>query len=359
MNKDHILELIKEQKNKINHLEKRWLFLLYDEKLIELRHISSDQLFWQHPNQINILKEEKFLQNIKQSIDNITQNCTDFEELLKQDDLDEEFFEEIKKNCYQQKKELHNLNILLLLNKEDDKKNCFLDINAGAGGTEAQDWAEMLLRMYVRFCEINNLKYALIDQLSGEEAGIKSATLFINAPYATGLLMSENGIHRLVRISPFDANKKRHTSFAAVGITPEIEDIQIKINPLDLRIDTFRAGGAGGQHVNKTDSAVRITHIPTNIVVQCQNERSQLQNKEQAMKMLKSKLHKKEQEERLDNFNAVERKKIEWGSQIRSYVLHPYKMVKDHQTDLESMQPEKVLDGELMEFIEGYLLKRT
>jgi peptide chain release factor 2 len=358
MNQESIIELLKEQKSKITHLRQRFLFLEYDKKLNNLKKITNNPLFWQNLNQKEILKDIKSLEFLNLKINLITKNCIEFEELLKEDNLDIEFIQEIIKTTKEQEKNIYELNILLLLDKENDKKNCFLDINAGAGGTEAQDWAEILLRMYIRFCEEQKFPYRLIDQLPGEEAGIKSATIFINAPYATGLLSSENGIHRLVRISPFDANKKRHTSFAAVGITPEIEDIQISINQLDLRIDTFRAGGAGGQHVNKTDSAVRITHLPTNIVVQCQDERSQLQNKEQAMKMLKSKLYKKEQEERLNNFNSIERKKIEWGSQIRSYILHPYKMVKDHQTELESTQPEKILNGELMTFIEGYLLKR-
>ncbi len=358
MNQEIITELIKEQKNKIDHLKKRWLFLGYDLKLITLQDEINTELFWQNPNQKDILKTEKHLDTINKKINAMLLNCSQTEELIAIENLEYEFIEELYLTLMKQEKEIKALHIQLLLNKESDKKACFLDINAGAGGTEAQDWAEMLLRMYVRFCEEQKFPYTLIDQLAGEEAGIKSATLFINAPYATGLLESENGIHRLVRISPFDTNKKRHTSFAAVGITPEIEDIQITINQADLRIDTFRAGGAGGQHVNKTDSAVRITHLPTNIVVQCQNERSQLQNKEQALKMLKAKLYKKEQEERLENFNAIERKKIEWGSQIRSYVLHPYKMAKDHQTNLESGQPEKTLDGEIMNFIEAYLLQR-
>jgi len=358
MNQEFITELIKEQKSKIDHLKKRWLFLGYNITLIDLKEQINTETFWKHPNQKDILKNEKYLDTINNKITFLVKNCLDIEELIKIEQLESEFIAELYSTIIKQEKEINSLHIQLLLNKENDQKSCFLDINAGAGGTEAQDWAEMLLRMYVRFCEEQKFNYALIDQLAGEEAGIKSATLFINSPYATGLLESENGIHRLVRISPFDANKKRHTSFASVGITPEIDDIDIKINSSDLRIDTFRAGGAGGQHVNKTDSAVRITHLPTNIVVQCQNERSQLQNKEQALKMLKSKLYKKEQDERLQNFNAVERKKIEWGSQIRSYVLHPYKMVKDHQTNLESMQPEKILDGEIMNFIEAYLLQR-
>ena len=214
----------------------------------------------------------------------------------------------------------------------------------------------MLLRMYVRFCEREDLKIDVLDYQAGEEAGVKSATLFVRGRNAYGFLKTEAGIHRLVRISPFDSNKRRHTSFAAVTVTPEVEDEKVEVNEADLRIDTFRAGGAGGQHVNKTDSAVRITHLPTNIVVACQSERSQIQNRVTAMKMLKAKLMEKQEQERLAKEAAIEKKKIEWGSQIRSYVLHPYKMVKDHRTDYESPQPDLVLDGEIMDFIEAYLL---
>ncbi|HXW86289.1 MAG TPA: peptide chain release factor 2, partial [Candidatus Bathyarchaeia archaeon] len=247
--------------------------------------------------------------------------------------------------------------IELLLTDPHDSNSCFLNINAGAGGTEAQDWAEILLRMYVRFCEQNRYTATIIDYQSGETAGIKSATLFIKGKNSYGIFKSEHGIHRLVRISPFDANKRRHTSFAAVSVIPEAPDIEITINPQDLRIDTYRSGGAGGQHVNKTESAVRITHIPSGIVTQCQNERSQLQNKETALKMLKAKLAQKAEEEHEEKLKAgVEKKKIEWGSQIRSYVLHPYKMIKDHRTDYESPQPELILDGDLMGFIESFLV---
>lgn len=214
----------------------------------------------------------------------------------------------------------------------------------------------MLMRMYVRFCEDNKFNAQVVDYQAGEQAGIKSVTLFIKGSNAYGLLKSEHGIHRLVRISPFDANKRRHTSFAGVFVIPEVPDVAITIDQKDLRIDTYRAGGAGGQHVNKTESAVRITHIPTNIVVQCQNERSQHQNKDVAMKMLMAKLAQKQREEKLAHVATIEKKKIEWGSQIRSYVLHPYKMVKDHRTDHESPQPDLVLDGALIPFIESFLL---
>jgi peptide chain release factor 2 len=210
--------------------------------------------------------------------------------------------------------------------------------------------------MYLRFCEREGLSVEIIDYQPGEEAGIKSATLFIRGKNPYGTLKSENGIHRLVRISPFDASRRRHTSFAAVSVTPETPEVEVAIDPKDLRIDTYRASGAGGQHVNKTESAVRITHLPTGIVVQCQNERSQSQNKETAMKMLKARLAQRIKEEREAKAAKVEKKKIEWGSQIRSYVLHPYKMVKDHRTNQESPQPDLILDGELNDFIEAYLI---
>jgi peptide chain release factor 2 len=254
-------------------------------------------------------------------------------------------------------KKIEKFKIELLLQNEEDGRHCFLSINAGAGGTESQDWASILLRMYLRFCEREEYKVDIIDYQSGEEAGIKSATLFVHGKNAYGFLKSEAGIHRLVRISPFDSNKRRHTSFAAVSVTPDIPDEKVEINEADLRIDTYRAGGAGGQHVNKTDSAVRITHIPTNIVVQCQNERSQLQNKQTAMKMLMAKLIQKRDEEKQAKEASQEKKRMEWGSQIRSYVLHPYKMVKDHRTDFESPQPDDVLDGNIMPFIEKYLVE--
>ena len=246
----------------------------------------------------------------------------------------------------------------IFLSSEVDPNNAILSINAGAGGTESCDWADMLFRMVVRWCESKKFKVLQMDLQQGDVAGIKSATLLIQGNYAYGLLKGESGVHRLVRISPFDSGGRRHTSFASIFVTPEIDDeIEIEIKDKDIRIDVFRAGGAGGQSVNTTDSAVRITHIPSGIVVNCQNERSQLQNKAQAFKVLRSRLYDMEMEKKKQEMDRIEATKgeIGWGSQIRSYVLHPYKLVKDHRTNFESGNPEKVLDGDLDPFIDNFL----
>jgi peptide chain release factor 2 len=245
-----------------------------------------------------------------------------------------------------------------LLSGEADDKDAYLEINAGAGGTEAQDWAEMLLRMYLRWTESRGYSAKMVNQSMGEEAGIKSATIEISGENAYGWLKTETGVHRLVRISPFDSSNRRHTSFASVSVTPVVDDgIEVELDPSDIRVDTFRASGAGGQHVNKTDSAVRMTHEPTGIVVSCQNERSQHANREQAMKMLRAKLYEAEMQRRRKAAEAVEAAKtdIGWGHQIRSYVLHPYQMVKDMRTEVETSQTDKVLDGEIDLFLEAAL----
>ena len=249
-----------------------------------------------------------------------------------------------------------------LLSRPEDMKNCFFSIHAGAGGTESCDWANMLLRMYTRYFEANKYKFQELDITPGEEAGIRSITLRVSGPFAFGRLSCETGVHRLVRISPFDSQKRRHTSFAAVDCVPEFdEDIDVEVNEDDLRTDFYRASGAGGQHVNKTSSAVRITHEPTGIVVQCQNERSQHKNKAQAMKVLKARLYMLEQQKRDDEIAKLYGNKgeIAWGSQIRSYVLQPYQMVKDHRTNFQTGNVDAVLDGELNGFIESYLLHRA
>ena len=244
------------------------------------------------------------------------------------------------------------------MNDEADKNNSFIEIHAGAGGTESQDWAQMLQRMYVRWAESKKFDIALLQESKGEEAGIKSSTLRISGDYAYGWLKRESGIHRLVRISPFDSNKRRHTSFASIWIYPEVDEkIEIDINDTDLRIDTYRASGAGGQHVNKTDSAVRITHLPTSIVVQCQNDRSQHKNKSNAMAMLKSRLYELELQNRKNKEMKInsEKKDIGWGNQIRSYVLHPYKLIKDLRTNCETSNVNEVLDGKIDKFLEQSL----
>ena len=321
-----------------------------------LSGLSNQENFWQNPNQTEILKE---LQAVKIQREQYLSTITTYQELQELIDLfatDEAELQKMSNDVFDFCRALKKFKIEMLMSDPQDNANCFMTINSGAGGTESQDWTEILLRMYVRFCEREKMSAAILDYQTGEGAGIKSATLFIKGKKAYGLLKGEQGVHRLVRISPFDANKRRHTSFAAVSVTPEVPDVAIVIDPNDLRIDTYRASGAGGQHVNKTDSAVRITHIPTNIVTQCQSERSQLSNKETAMKMLMARLVQKQKDEELAKAAAVQKQKIEWGSQIRSYVLHPYKMVKDHRTDVESQQPDLVLDGELMPFIEANLI---
>jgi peptide chain release factor 2 len=266
--------------------------------------------------------------------------------------------------------EVHELNEVLekgvvaaefqkMLSGPHDRSSCYFAINSGAGGTESQDWAEMLLRMYLRYCERKGWKTEITEYQPGEEAGLKSVTITVSGEYAYGYLNAEAGIHRLVRISPFDSNARRHTSFASVYAFPEIEDdIEVKISESDLRVDTYRSSGAGGQHVNTTDSAVRITHLPTGFVVACQSERSQHMNKATALKMLRAKLYEKELQEREEKASQIsgEKKEIGWGSQIRSYVLHPYKMVKDLRTGVETGNPDAVLDGELEEFIVAYLM---
>jgi peptide chain release factor 2 len=275
---------------------------------------------------------------------------------------DEKTFEEVKESLDHLASTVRGEEIRRMLGREEDRLNAILTIHAGAGGTEAQDWAEILLRMYLRWAEKRSYRTQILDFQPGEEAGIKSTTVEIEGEYAFGYARAESGIHRLVRISPFDAAARRHTSFASVFVYPEVGDeIVIDIDEKDLRIDTYRSSGKGGQHVNKTDSAVRITHLPTGIVVQCQNERSQHKNKAMAMKVLRSRLYEmklQEQSAKMDVLHKT-KKDIAWGSQIRSYVLHPYKMIKDHRTNLEVGNVQKILDGDLDELIEAYLISAS
>lgn len=306
-----------------------------------------------------VLKEISDNKKWIDKVDVFASELNDIEELISLiDEEDSVEANEINQSLEKLIRELDRLELTTLLSGRDDARNAILTIHPGAGGTESQDWAEMLFRMYNRWCEIKGFQTKLLDYTAGDEAGLKSATIQIEGEYAYGHLKAESGVHRLVRISPFDANRRRHTSFVSIYIYPEVDDnIEIEIIDEDLRVDTYRASGAGGQHVNKTSSAVRITHIPTGIVVQCQNERSQLKNRATAMKILRSRLYQIELEEQQKKKDKLEKskKKIEWGSQIRSYVFHPYNMVKDHRTEAETSNIQSVMDGNLDMFIEAYL----
>ena len=338
---DKKLEEIKELEEKMNSVD------FWNDKIKADEVISS----------LNSLKRKvNGIIEMKRSLD----SDLEIVELIKEEE-NEEFKELLISNVEGYESSVDSLEVELLLDGDYDDCNCILEVHAGAGGTEACDWANMLYRMYLRFCEKHNYKVEVIDYLAGEEVGVKSVTISIKGENCYGYLKSEKGIHRLVRLSPFDSNHKRHTSFASVDVIPEIKkDIEVVIEDKDLKIDVYRSSGAGGQHVNTTDSAVRITHIPTNIVVTCQNGRSQIQNREEAMMVLKSKLKLLEIEKQENELNEVrgEQKNIEFGSQIRSYVLHPYSMIKDHRTNVESSNVDKILDGDIDIYINAYLRRR-
>ncbi|EAX46864.1 peptide chain release factor 2 [Thermosinus carboxydivorans Nor1] len=326
-----------------------------------MEHKMSAPDFWDDPAEAQKIAQE--VTALKDSISQYQQLRSRHSDVaalwqLGMDEGDDSVYDEVAAELRALAKDLEQLELTVLLTGEYDANNAILTLHAGAGGTEAQDWAQMLLRMYMRWAEKRGYKVELLDALAGEEAGIKSATITVAGRNAYGYLKAEKGVHRLVRISPFDASGRRHTSFAAVDVMPEIDDnTEIVINPADLKIDTFRSGGAGGQHVNKTESAVRITHLPTGIVVQCQSERSQIQNREQAMRLLRAKLFELERQKREQKKSelAGDYQAIEWGSQIRSYVFHPYNLVKDHRTNAETGNVQAVMDGEIDLFIEAYL----
>jgi peptide chain release factor 2 len=333
-----------------------------DNSIKELEALSLREDFWNDQMKArDVLKNKTRLGNIVSHWKKLKGAVDDLEELyeLANAEDDQEALTEVVRDLDKLATAVRDEELKMMLGSEQDPMDAIMSIHAGAGGTEAQDWTEMLLRMYLRWAERRGFKTTIIDLLPGDEAGVKSVSLTIEGEYAYGYAKAEIGIHRLVRISPFDAGARRHTSFASVFVYPEVDDeIIVEINEDDLRIDTYRSTGAGGQHVNKTDSAVRLTHLPTGIVVQCQNERSQHKNKAMAMKYLKSRLYElklQEQNAKIDELNKS-KKDIAWGSQIRSYVLHPYKMIKDHRTNLEVGNATRVLDGDIDDFIEAYLL---
>ncbi len=317
--------------------------------------------FWDDPASAQKVAQE--VTGLKETVSGYEGLAGRYEELemlwqLGMEEGDESVYPEVVEMLQGLKKDIEQLELTLMLSGEYDTNDAILTLHAGAGGTEAQDWAQMLLRMYVRWAEKNSYKVETMDFLAGDEAGVKSVTIMVSGRNAYGYLKAEKGVHRLVRISPFDSSGRRHTSFAAVDVMPEIDDtVEVNINPVDLKVDTFRASGAGGQHINKTDSAVRMTHLPTGIIVQCQSERSQIQNREQCMRLLRAKLFELERQKQEDKKTELggEYQAIEWGSQIRSYVFHPYNLVKDHRTNTETGNVHAVMDGEIDSFVESYL----
>ena len=329
-----------------------------------LDKIAGEEDFWNDPEAAqNTLRKRASLEKTIRNWENLSGRLNEQKELLQLLQMEEtsesELLSDIEKTLSSLFQEIERLEFHLVMDSEEDRANAIFSVNAGAGGVESQDWAEMLLRMYTRWAEEKGYQARLVSILGGEEAGIKNATLIIQGDYAYGYLRAEVGVHRLIRISPFDASAKRHTSFASVDVVPEVsDDVKIEIDENDLRVDVFRSSGAGGQHVNTTDSAVRITHLPTGIVVSCQNERSQHKNRATAMKLLRGQLYEMEKRKRDEEKEAQHamKKTIGFGSQIRSYTLHPYRMVKDHRTDVERSDVNAVLDGNIDAFIDAYLL---
>src|SRR4030095_13508008 len=353
---DDLYEQLKNMAPDIQTIIAFWNNAQLEQKFNDLEALSHEEEFWKNPQQTTILKELQHLRTLHEQFTEITTTHKDLNELISLFAENETELTKISSDVTHLRKKVIAFKIHLLLNEPSDSAHCFVHIHAGAGGTESQDWANMLLRMYYRFCERNNFIADTIDYQPGEEAGIKSVTLFIRGKNSYGYFKSEHGIHRLVRISPFDSNKRRHTSFTSVMVTPEVPDLEVTIDPKDLRIDTYRASGAGGQHVNKTDSAVRITHLPTNIVVQCQNERSQHRNRAEAMTMLKSKLYELELRKRQEAQQKLEDAKtdIGWGHQIRSYVVDQSR-IKDLRPNYETGNTQAILDGDLDDFIAASL----
>ena len=334
------------------------------ERLSEIEDKMNEAGFWDDPESAQkLMKEKKNIEDTVSQIEDLESRLGDLDVLIEmyEEEPDEDLLREAEEDVTSLEKELEALRLATLLDGKYDGNNAIISVHAGSGGTDAQDWAELLLRMYTRYCEKKKYKAKMISLQDDTEGGIKSATLLVEGKNAYGYLKNEKGVHRLVRISPFDSSGRRHTSFASLDVVPEIDDdVDVEINPDDLRIDTYRSSGAGGQHVNTTDSAIRITHIPTNIVVTCQNERSQVQNKATAMKLLMSKLvelKEQEQKKTLDELKG-DYSQITWGSQIRSYVFHPYKMVKDHRTGAEVGNVDAVMDGDLDYFINEKLKQK-
>jgi peptide chain release factor 2 len=333
-----------------------------ERRLGEIQALEADPSFWLDNRKASQIQKEKSQINaVLGEYKTLRQKIEDSETLLEMygEEPDASLLTELETGIQDTVPKLEEMESRTLLGGENDSRNAFLNINSGAGGTESQDWAQMILRMYQRWCDKKGFRHEIVEVSPGEEAGIKSATMLVTGNYAYGLLRAEVGVHRLVRISPFDSNKRRHTSFASVFVSPEVDDdVNIEVKESDIRVDVFRSGGSGGQGVNTTDSAVRITHFPSGLVVVCQNERSQIKNRATAMKVLKARLYERYLEEERAKQAAVEasKKAVEWGSQIRSYVLHPYKMVKDHRTGEVTSSAEDVLDGALDPFIRTYLL---